>query len=106
MLLDKLWVRIKGEFLSLKEDVSAGEDLKEKAELLLKKLEQRLGLASGDSEPTESGSTKNSVLDRGMDRESLRDIERQWDELMQRKDRKQAKSQQETPTKPNPRTLG
>jgi hypothetical protein len=106
MLLDKLWVRIKGEFLSLKEDVSAAEDIKEKAELLLKKLEQRLGLAERGIDPTESDRTRNSIRDRGIDQESLREIERQWDELMQRKDREQAEPKQETPTKPNPRTLG
>ena len=70
MLLDKLWVRIKGEFLSLKEDVSAGEDLKEKAELLLRKLEERMGFSgAADADPAKSARTGDSIPDRAIDRE-------------------------------------
>jgi len=43
MLLDKLWLRIKGEFLLLKEDMASGDDLREKAETFLDKLEGLLG---------------------------------------------------------------
>ncbi len=106
MLLDKLWVRIKGEFLSLREDVSVADDLKDKAELLLKKLEQRLGLANEDTDSAEKGRIRESSSERSVDGESLREIEIEWDELMGRKKPEEHPLEPGKPAKPNPRTLG
>ena len=42
MLFEKLWVRIRGELLTLKEDLFERGELRQKAEDFLEKLEQKL----------------------------------------------------------------
>lgn len=126
MFLDKLWVRIKGGILALKEDLDSDGELREKAEAFLDKLERRL--ERDDREPTEL-SDYPSRLDRvrkkmeaelSEAREAARssaettrrrspsdgEIHEAWEELVRLRNEKQAKQQKPESSSANPRKLG
>ncbi len=106
MFFDKLFVRIKGELLSLKEDLSAEDDLRGRAEILLRRLEgkpggveenatdeRRTALTGGESRQAEPTRTEVPA-----------DLRQEWEDLMRRREEKKALSDDAPP--PNPRELG
>jgi len=111
MFLDKLWMRIRGELLNLREDISAGDDLRDKAGILLDKLERRLDSSEtvGRSDYPESLRTghREEYRNAGEIREnSLGEIEQEWQELMRQKEKKKSATDEPEESAPNPRILG
>ncbi|MBM3298743.1 MAG: hypothetical protein FJY85_02170 [Deltaproteobacteria bacterium] len=111
MFLDKVWLRIRGELLTLREDLSAGDDLRERARSLLRRLEAALGGVGQESEAEESQSLsqhpEESRRDIGPSNiESLREIEREWEDLRERRDQAREPDGNMGPSSPNPRRLG
>jgi len=111
MFLDKLWLRIKGELIILREDLSAGADIREKAAILLDKLEQRLNLPDlgsprSDEEQRASRSVEQASESEGKSSSSLDDIQREWQELAKQKDEPKISDDEDQHPPPNPRTLG
>lgn len=126
MFLDKLWLRIKGELLTLKEDISESGDLRERAERLLQRMEERLnrsgvmpsresGIAhrssglpgKGELDSDHPGSETRHFEDaESPELSTFPEIEREWEELMRRRKQKPASGQEEESPPPNPRTLG
>lgn len=122
IMLDKLWVRLKGELLLLKEEIFSDDDVRDKAETLVDKLERRFG--SEDPDPAGRRDLSERVeklrrrLGRGSDEASKgrredadlpsdRELEDALEELKRRREQKRAKggsSSQALP--PNPRQLG
>lgn len=120
MLLDKLWVRIKGEFLALKEDLSGEGDVRQRAEQFLEKLELRLGEVCRDEGPTrdiearlaavskklaEGGSHGASAVTRD-DAPTLEELHEAWEELQRLRSQRSQDVSAEQPPPPNPRRLG
>ncbi|MFH1113428.1 MAG: hypothetical protein V1792_05860 [Pseudomonadota bacterium] len=108
MFLDKLWLRIRGELLTLKEDFTAGDDIRDRAANLLDRLEHRI---SGEDI---GGSGKGGVVEsRGArygteeaevsDPMSLDDLKREWDDLNKQRG---GSPDDSGPPRPNPRQLG
>jgi hypothetical protein len=121
MLLDKLWLRIKGEFLLLKEDMASGDDLREKAETFLDKLEGLLGApesrenresrvedALKKMEEAREKSETELRRDRtqGAASPTLAELEKAWEELSRLRQEKKQGQTDEAPPPPNPRKLG
>jgi hypothetical protein len=107
MFFDKLFVRIKGELLSLKEDLSAEEDLRGRAEILLRRLEGKPG--SGEENAAEGQSAGLTAAELRKKQTSRTDVpaelRKEWEDLMRRKEEKTATSDGDVPP-PNPRELG
>ena len=123
MFLDKLWLRIRGELIVLKEDLTGEGALSERAEEFLQKLERRL---SADDSPTEVRSDPQTRLDavkrkidearskdehkesapETTDRLSLDELERAWEELKKLREEKRGLSPEREEPPPNPRRLG
>jgi hypothetical protein len=123
MFLDKLWLRIRGELLVLKEDLAGEGTLRERAEDFLDKLERRL---SADDSPAEVRSDPVTRLDamkrkidearaegrdlehatESTDRPSLDELERAWEELKKLREEKRRVSPEQGEPPPNPRRLG
>jgi DNA repair exonuclease SbcCD nuclease subunit len=123
MFLEKLWLRIRGELLLLKEDLTGEGALRERAEDFLQKLERRL---SADDVPDEARSdplarldavkrkmeeARSKVRDREhttekTDRPSLDELERAWEELKKLREDKRRLSTEGNEPPPNPRKLG
>jgi hypothetical protein len=129
MLLDRLWVRIRGQLLTLKEDLFERGELRQKAEDFLDKLEKKL--ESNDAR-TDSrlefperldavqkkmeqavnearNASQTSPTPKSSESPTLEELEAAWDELMElRKDNKlqpTAPEHEDEPPKPR-RTLG
>jgi hypothetical protein len=109
MFLEKLWLRIKGELILIREDLGAGRDIREKAELLLQKLENRLGFLTGAEkaqadrlDTSQGGSSEKET----QAEQSFREIEQEWQDLVKLREKEQRKSEGDKATPPNPRTLG
>lgn len=107
MFFDKLLVRIRGELLTLREDLAAEEDLRGRAELLLRRLEERLG----GSEVNPAGQASDR-LSNGPEHETNpvrtgvpADLKKEWEDLMKRKAEKKVHPGDDAPP-PNPRELG
>lgn len=109
MFLEKLWLRIKGELIVFREDLGASQDIKEKAERLLQKLEDQLASMTGrqkqegerpDASPGESLEKEPQAA------ESLREIEQEWQELLKLREEQKEKDSSHQTTPRNPRTLG
>lgn len=107
MFLDKLWMRIKGELLNLQDDISAGDDLRDKAAILLDKLERGLGLSeiAAPSDYPESLRTAHRNTE-AIQETSLAAIEQEWRELMRQKEEKKTATDEPEELPPNPRILG
>jgi hypothetical protein len=108
MFFDKLWVRIKGELLTFRDDFAGAQEIKEMGERLLQKLEGRLrGLAKGNqgSHPGEAQSGEYSEKE-AQASSSLQDIEQEWDELLKLREERKQDSEKSEATPTNPRTLG
>ncbi|MBI4963885.1 MAG: hypothetical protein HY913_11465 [Desulfomonile tiedjei] len=119
MFLDKLWVRIKGDLLIMKDDLAAGASLREKASILLARLEElvkdkELETREGNQESHSSKGSEERDAASGTsaaseDREhaALKDLRREWEELVKLRDETGEKSKDSgTPPPPNPRKLG
>jgi hypothetical protein len=107
MFFDKLWVRIKGELLTFRDDFAGAQEIREMGERLLQKLEGRLrGPAKGNQGSDSSEAQSGEYSEKVAPSSSLQDIEQEWDELLKlREERKQDSEKSET-TPTNPRTLG
>jgi len=105
MLLDKLWVRIRGSLLSLKDDFSLGEDRRRKAEGLLEKL--HLGAETEPSESRKEGAPESRPISKSQEDRtaSLEEIRQEWEELMRQQQESKSPSS-DSPPPPNPRKLG
>jgi hypothetical protein len=108
MLFDKLWVRIKGELLTFREDFPGAEEIREKGESLLRKLERQWGeLRKVKDEPGPGNAEAQAHSEKEIHIEtSSQDIEREWDELMKLRDEKKRDCGNSEIKPPNPRTLG
>ncbi len=96
MFLGKLWVRIKGELLSVRDKVSAESSLPRKPDELLKAVENRVRTFLSDSGTQETAETKTHDLP--ADQEPA--------DTTQSKNQKQIDTHEPEPRGPNPRTLG
>lgn len=107
MFLDKLWMRIKGELLNWQDDMSAGDDLRDKAAILLDKLERKLG-SSEIAVPSDYQESLRTAQRNGeaIQETSLAEIEQEWQELMRQKEEKKTATDEPEELPPNPRTLG
>jgi len=105
MFLEKLWLRLRGELLTFKEDLDAETDLRDKAATLLERLEKRLRGSEGpDSQRqrTEKADAGNQLPELT----SLRDIEKEWEELRRARQEKHEEPEPREDPKTNPRKLG
>jgi hypothetical protein len=109
MFLDKLWVRIKGELLSLREDATAGDDLRAKAAELLDRL-QDVDPRAGRVEPSVEGMVRADQTGTPQPEQprnrSLAELESAWQKLMRQRDEQKARSMEPPTPTPNPRRLG
>ena len=115
MVIDKLWLRIKGELLNLKDDLSEGENLRARAERLLQKLDEQLRPAQLESKtPSEANvqqdrerSEPEAAKEVGETApRSLQEIEAEWRELVRLRNETKAKPSDPESPWPNPRKLG
>ena len=127
MLLDKLWVRIRGEFLNFKDEFFEGGELRRKSEEFLEKLERRLAGDSTSSETVHdldsrlqalrekleqlraaSGQAEKSVEQQGEERipAALDELEQALDELLRLRAEKGPRADQSEASPKNPRRLG
>ncbi len=96
MFFGKLWVRIKGELLSVRDKVSPESDLPEKPDELLEAAENRVRTLLRDSGTQETAATKTH--DFRADQEPA--------DTTQSRNQKQIDTYEPEPRGPNPRTLG
>jgi hypothetical protein len=118
MFFDKLWVRIKGDLLTMKDDVAAGAHLRAKAAVLLAKLEELLAhkeseIGEGTPKSPHAGETAASKLDSRTDgvtedakHAELQDLRREWEKLQELRDERHEESKDSDIPPPNPRKLG
>jgi hypothetical protein len=126
MLLDRLWIRIKGELLSLKEDIAGDTDLRSQAELLLDRLESRLMLPSSEKDRSRDPAQRIDTILKRMEEEqdtkadadtqnlqadrqehsSVREIEKIWDDFLEKRDERKGQTEDAKDDQPNPRRLG
>lgn len=110
MFFGKLWVRIKGELLALKEDDSVTEDLRARAGRLLDHVQERVtgaqerdrvtGVSDGEPSAEAHGEATRRT------RAELADIEEQWRKMADERDRQKNSDRNDQPLPPNPRQLG
>ncbi len=120
-MLDKLWVRLKGELLLLKEEIFSDDDVREKAETLVEKLERRFGTEDPDPAGRRALSDRVEKLRRQLGRASDestverredadlpsdRELEEALEEVKRRREQKRAKGSSSEALPPNPRKLG
>lgn len=107
MFLEKLWVRLRGELLAFKENLADDKDLRESAERLLEKLETRLRATEAQG-PQRQEQSRGSLDKPGQDSssESLRSIEKEWQDLQRRRRQQDPESEDSVPPEQNPRKLG
>jgi len=118
MFFDKLWVRIKGDLLIIKDDLAAGENLRERAAILLARLEDLLkSKESEEGEGTQKEhdaekSTEDQMESTGTlaasdtNHAALQRIHREWEELVKLRKEGQEDSEDSQNHPPNPRRLG
>jgi hypothetical protein len=106
MLLDKLWVRIRGSLLTLKEDFSLGDEVRDKAQRLLEKLdlqEASRETANGAEKPSEGDREEHVQVTRT---QTLEEIKQEWEELLRSKESGKDRTSGSSQQPPNPRRLG
>lgn len=106
MLLDKLWVRIRGSLLVLKDDLSLGEDIRRKAEGLLEKLDLREETDELESRSDAKSEVQQLGQAQGSRKQTLEEIRQEWEGLLRRKEQDEGQSSEELQPPPNPRKLG
>ena len=105
MFLEKLWLRLRGEILALKEDLTAEMDLRDKAATLLETLERRV--SGTDAQESQRPAERESDRpERSADPMSLRDIEKEWEDLRRERDKSRQEPGARESSGPNPRQLG
>ncbi len=115
MLLDKLWVRIKGEILTLKEDLT-NSDLRTDAESFLEKIERRIGFEKSQTDNQDLSARVDKVADkikkaskhedlipRSTDKATIEELREALDRLESKKQQSKNKT---ADLEPNPRVLG
>jgi len=118
MFLDKLWVRIKGDLLIMKDDLAAATSLRERAAVLLARLEELLTNKASDAQgSTQKGphseQSSQDKLEPGTDaavedakRAALQDVRREWERLLELREERHEDSKDSDVPPPNPRKLG
>jgi len=118
MFFDKLWVRIKGDLLTMKDNLATGENLRERAASLLARLESLLGnrASEGGEGRQEDGHAKEAsqskpepaATEAAQDSNvpALQAIRNEWEELVKLREEKQNGSKDSHGPPPNPRKLG
>ena len=127
MLFGKLWVRIKGEFLALKDDLTGEWEGRDKALEFLEKLERRVREPqekdNSRDDPVvrldrvarkiEQGQDEGSEDFRGQERAperraapSTEELEKLWEELRSLREKRKTESPPKERKGPNPRRLG
>lgn len=111
MFLDKLWLRIRGELLTLKEDFTSSEDLRDKAADLLNRLEHRVSGKDLGPETDARGEASREASRRSqestdVEAQSLEDLKREWEDLKNRTTGSAQEAEESEPPPPNPRQLG
>jgi hypothetical protein len=112
MFLGKLWVRIKGEFLAAREEISEGLDSRKTGERLQKKIQTILKGETSESpdvperaeETYQSSSGRREIhdlVDENYRSKSIKEMERTLDLLKKTQDQLE-----EVAPNPNPRKLG
>lgn len=116
MFLDKLWVRLKGQILCLKEDLY-DSNLREEAESLLEKVERRIGFEKYDTdqrdlderlsaaqEKIRSAKGPEDLLGSQASGSALSELRQSLERLEAKKKQKQDDTEKTDPV--NPRVLG
>lgn len=106
MLLDKLWVRIRGSLLTLKEDFSLGDDIRQKAQGLLERLDLH---EAGEEKLPDAGSPAEVHRAEDLKRRptpTLEEIKQEWEELLRSKESGKNQPRDTPQQPPNPRRLG
>ncbi len=127
MLFGKLWIRIKGEFLALKDDLTGEWEGRDKALEFLEKLERRFRepqekdnsqydpvvrldrVARKIEEQPDEGSEDFRRQERAPERQaapSTEELERLWEELRSLREKRKTESPPKKRNEPNPRRLG
>ncbi|MBM4326156.1 MAG: hypothetical protein FJ118_03240 [Deltaproteobacteria bacterium] len=127
MVLDKLWVRIKGEFLNFKDQFFEGGELRRKSEDFLDKIERSLeGYSTSDEaepradsrlqalreklEQLRAASGQSEKIEERQDKKkapaTLEELEQVLDELLRLRAEKRSPAGQSQAAPKNPRTLG
>jgi hypothetical protein len=127
MLFGKLWVRIKGELLLLKDDLAAEGEVREKAEAFLEKLEalfrepgvkeavppDNAARLAAVTEKIEVASKQATLSEepqpqdlKRISRPTAEELMREWDELTATRKRHEGDSPGKEVPPPNPRRLG
>ena len=106
MFLGKLWVRIKGEFLVAREDLSQGLDSRKTGKRFLKKIQTILKgeTLERPEETSESSSNRreiHDVVDENYHPKPIKEIEKALEELKKPQD-----EHEDGAPNPNPRKLG
>ena len=126
MILDRLWIRIRGGLLSLKEDIAGDTELRSQAEDFLANLEKRLKLPPAEQDrsrdltqridaivkkieeeqgPRADAVTQNLQTDR-QEYPSVREMEKMWDDYLKKRDERNRQTESAEDDGPNPRRLG
>jgi len=118
MFFDKLWVRIKGDLLIMKDDLAAAASLRKRAAVLLARLEELLtNKAREAGEGTQKGphfeESAQDKLEPGTDtavedakHDALQDLRGEWERLMELREERHEESKDSDVPPPNPRKLG
>jgi len=106
MLLDKLWVRIRGSLLTLKDDFSLGDDIRDKAQGLLKRLDLHEEARETAPDPESPSQARPGEQTERRRTQTLEEIKQEWEELLRSKESGRSQSPDTSPQPPNPRRLG
>ncbi|MCA1959920.1 MAG: hypothetical protein LDL33_03910 [Desulfomonile sp.] len=116
MLLDRLWVRIKGEFLVLKDDLRGEGDVRRRAEQFLEKLERCVGEVCRGESPSQDIDVRLAAVSKKLeevtsdeaceDAPTLQELQDAWEELRRVRSQRPTDPPGGQPPPPNPRRLG
>ncbi len=126
MFFDRLWVRVKGELLLLKDKLFEEGELREKAEQFLQNLERRLEGSDKRKDSTADFASRLDAIQQKMEKAlaqarsasektalreksetpTLEELERAWDELMRLRKEQGSQPPAEEPDNGTPRKLG
>lgn len=126
MFLGKLWVRLRGELLTLRDDLLGEGEIRGKAREFLQKLEDSLDAPDFRADPRKDPLTRLDAVTKRMEeleraenslrdpadpderteRLSVHELEEAWEELKRSRKNPKHNTQDRKDPPPNPRTLG